>query len=49
MAQPNYLEEVNRARQQARGGRRRRVDDIVNPMDSAAAMDRLQGVEVSDF
>ena len=48
-ATPNYLEEVNRARQQSRSSRRQRVDGIINPMDSAAAMDRMQGVDVSGF
>jgi hypothetical protein len=54
MAEPqkqnqNYLTEVNRDRQQARSSRRRRLDDTINPLDSAAAMDRLQGVDVGDF
>jgi hypothetical protein len=45
----NYLAQVNQARQRARSGRRGRIDDIVNPMDSAATMDRLQYADVSDF
>lgn len=54
MAEPqkqnqNYLTEINRDRQQARSSRRRRLDDTINPLDSAAAMDRLQGVDVGDF
>lgn len=43
---PNYLEGVNAARQKARGGVRRRIDDIIDPMQSAAEMDRLQGTSV---
>ncbi len=47
--QPNYLSGVNQARQAGRTARRKRTEDMLTPLDSAAAMDRLQGVDVGDF
>jgi hypothetical protein len=44
--QKNYLAEVNAARQRARGSVRSRIDQIIDPMQSAADMDRLQGTSV---
>lgn len=46
MADDNYLAAINAARQNARGAVRRRIDQTIDPMDSAAAMDRLQGTSV---
>lgn len=42
----NYVEQINAARQRARGSIRNRIDQIIDPMDSAAEMDRLQGSNV---
>lgn len=47
--QPNYLSGVNQARQAGRSARRKRTEDMLSPLESAAAMDRLQGVDVGDF
>lgn len=47
--QPNYLSGVNQARQAGRTARRKRTEDMLSPLESAAAMDRLQGVDVGDF
>jgi hypothetical protein len=47
--QPNYLTGVNQARQPGRSARRKRAEDMLSPLESAAAMDRLQGVDVGDF
>lgn len=42
----NYLAGVNAARQRARGAIRGRIDQTIDPMESAAEMDRLQGASV---
>ena len=42
----NYVAAVNAARQRARGAIRSRIDTIIDPMQSAAEMDRLQGASV---
>jgi hypothetical protein len=42
----NYVAAVNAARQRARGSLRSRIDQTIDPMDSAAEMDRLQGASV---
>lgn len=45
MAEPNYVEEINRQRQQAR--QRTRSSQIIDPLESQAQMDRMQGASVS--
>lgn len=46
MAEDNYLAAINAARQRTRGDVRRRIDQIIDPLDSAAQMDRMQGTSV---
>lgn len=46
MAEENYMQQNNGARQQARVSRRKRIDGLLDPMESAATMDRLQGADV---
>lgn len=46
MAEDNYLAAVNAARQRTRTDVRRRIDQIIDPMESAANMDRMQGANV---
>lgn len=47
MAEQNYLAAENAARRQARMRTRGRIDQMIDPLESAATMDRLQGANVS--
>lgn len=42
----NYVEAINAARQRTRGSVRQRIDQIIDPLESAGAMDRMQGTSV---